>query len=435
MQIGLYNDNFIKQNYSGNNLPAKSNNINKSVYLNDMFVKKQNISFKENDFDPPVNNVSNKSMSDNMIYAVKEGQTNTVKRLLEKGVNVDLKDKDGDTLLISAIRRGHLDVAKVLIDSGADLEYHEKRNSWTPLIIAASWGYIDIVNKLIEHKADLNSQGQNGDTAMYVACETKYDVIKLLLENGADPNISTKLGSTALMTAAFYNKPKTVKLLLDYGANPDSREYRGQTALMRATELYGNPDILRLLLEYGADPDIKDNEGKTALDYAKKNKKSGCVKLLQTYNGVEKTKSDLTGRLIKIVESNPYDFDISKVSKQLNNPDAKEITNIKFKELTNSTLLHLLASRKIDSQKQRDEQLNLISYLLKLGADVNAKNGIGNTPLTIAAMRGDDILVSFLLKKGANPGIENNYGCKPIFYAQKENYKNIATILQVFEYL
>jgi|GEM_PF-4423171 len=142
------------------------------------------------------------------------------------------------------------------------------------------------------------------------------------------------------------------------------------------------------------------------------------------------TNGNIKFKIILIVEKNPYEFSIEDITKLLSESEVKNTANIRFANIENSTLLHLLAERKIDDEKLRKKQLNLISYLVKLGADINAKNAIGNTPLSIAAMRGDEILAGFLVKNGANPNIGNKFGCTPIFYAERGKHTGIVKLLQ-----
>ena len=101
------------------------------------------------------------------------------------------------------------------------------------------------------------------------------EVVRVLLEAGADVNARCKADFTALMTAAGINKdPEITRVLLEAGANVNARNEGGHwTALMWAVLYNDNPEVIRVLLEAGADPKAKDVRAKTAWDHAQDNKK------------------------------------------------------------------------------------------------------------------------------------------------------------------
>jgi ankyrin repeat protein len=159
------------------------------------------------------------------------------------------------------------------------------------LMAAAQKGRIEIVTKLIAQKANLDLQGRDGATALWLAAENnQLDVVKALLKANADPNIQDHTGWSALMRAVYQGNLKCVeaiaeksrqevnrglligavtghtevaKILLDYGAEVDSRAEDGSTALMIAASK-GNSDLVALLLKAGADPGLADKSGSTA---------------------------------------------------------------------------------------------------------------------------------------------------------------------------
>ncbi len=105
-----------------------------------------------------------------------------------------------------------------------------------------------------------------------------YEVEKLIKE-GADPNeTESSFGATALTIASYFGYVEIVKVLLKNGAKPNITDRIGCTALMCASR-NGYTEIVKLLLENGADPNIKDNIGLNALDRAMKEKHSECVRI------------------------------------------------------------------------------------------------------------------------------------------------------------
>ena len=136
---------------------------------------------------------------------------------------------------------------------------------------------------LFLYNADVNVRDSYGFTAlMRAVSEKNLDIVKILLEAGADVNAKNSNGSTALIGARSDN---IVKLLIEAGAEIDAQDSEGKTALMRVSnEIPIDPmNKTKVLLEAGADVDIEDNKGKTALDHAADKKCFELVKLLMRF--------------------------------------------------------------------------------------------------------------------------------------------------------
>ena len=208
--------------------------------------------------------------------------------------------------LFSAAASGDLDeVKRLVVGCGVDPNVKEDDYGATPLHVAAEYGYSEIVEVLLEHGAAPNIREKYGDTPLhYAAMFGNSKVVEVLLEHGADPNARNNFGrtplhyaaafdypkvvkllhkkdlsdydATPLQGAAEFNYPEVVKLLLDHGANPNIQENRyGWTPLHYAAENC-HVDVARVLLDHGADPTIRDNKGRTPLDYG-----SNCEEIIE----------------------------------------------------------------------------------------------------------------------------------------------------------
>jgi len=104
-------------------------------------------------------------------------------------------------------------------------------------------------------------------------------VLRILLEAGANPNATAREGQTAVMQAAGLGFEESVKILIEFHADPNLKDHKGRTALMHAA-MGGYVDAIPLLLDNGADANVRDSEGKTALDLALTSKKQIAIKLL-----------------------------------------------------------------------------------------------------------------------------------------------------------
>ncbi len=129
---------------------------------------------------------------------------------------------------------------------------------------------MDIVKYLIEKGADVNAKDYYGVTAlMYAALYGHLDIVKYLVEHGADVNAKNVNGDLALMYASNYGHTDIVKYLVEKGSDVNAKEYfRGVTALMFASR-EGHFDIVKYLIEHGADVNAKDENklGWTALGW------------------------------------------------------------------------------------------------------------------------------------------------------------------------
>jgi uncharacterized protein len=119
---------------------------------------------------------------------------------------------------IKASENGNLEIVKELIDKGVDLNVRNKKGK-TPLILAAWNGYIEISKLLIENNADLNVQDENGVTALILAAREGYtEISKSLIDNGANLNIQYEQGKTALYIAKIKDRSVIVEMLRKAGA-------------------------------------------------------------------------------------------------------------------------------------------------------------------------------------------------------------------------
>ena len=119
-----------------------------------------------------------------MIKAVDNRDTKTVRKMLEQGADPNSRDKYGYTALIDACRDGRTDTARLLLEHEADPNV---RNNYgeTALMYACWYGYIDVINLLIEHDVDINIKNNKGQTALDILKERYPDKYKKWIETSA----------------------------------------------------------------------------------------------------------------------------------------------------------------------------------------------------------------------------------------------------------
>uniref|UniRef100_A0AAQ5X073 Euchromatic histone-lysine N-methyltransferase 2 n=1 Tax=Amphiprion ocellaris TaxID=80972 RepID=A0AAQ5X073_AMPOC len=199
--------------------------------------------------------------------AAQRGLLEVCYMLVQAGAQVDAQDKDMRTPLLEAIINNHIEVARYLIQNGACV-YHI--DGYTGLHHAAKLGNLEIVGMLLETgQVDVNAQDSGGWTPIIWAAEHKHvDVIKSLLNRGADVSINDKELNVCLHWAAYAGNVDIAELVLNAGCSLASVNVHGDTPLHIAAR-EGYLDCVTLFLSRGADIDVMNREGDTPLTLAR----------------------------------------------------------------------------------------------------------------------------------------------------------------------
>jgi len=215
--------------------------------------------------------------------ALAKGHLDIALLLLDRGADVDNRGEVDQTGLYIASSRGYTDVVRPLIDRGADRnamckDSHESHHNvkWTPLHVAVHKGRRDVTIILLDGGADTETRNCRDQTALYMASSRGYvDVVRSLIDRGADLNAQSKgwnrydhdVKWTPLHVTLWHGINPIPRILLEHGANPNAPDNLGQTALHLESLRRGITGI-ELLLEYGAIVDVRDKEGRTPLHQA-----------------------------------------------------------------------------------------------------------------------------------------------------------------------
>jgi len=208
--------------------------------------------------------------------------------------NPDLVRKhgtDGATALHVNAYRGNVDMAKFLLDNGANIEALDKWKR-APLHLAAEFGKLEVVKLLLSKGADVNGKGTPDATSQtplsYAAWKGQLDVVRLLVEKGADVNAAMRSGSAPLhQTVSGTSNVQVAEFLIANGADLNAQGgSKRRTTLNNAARL-GNKELVALLLSKGADATIPDSKGNTPLAAAQAGGHTEVVALLQKHGVIK----------------------------------------------------------------------------------------------------------------------------------------------------
>jgi len=200
-----------------------------------------------------------------LVAALYQKHFQVAELLFRHGADVDVRGSMNSTPLTSACSYGSLDTVLWLLERGADIANVHSEKGWTALHSAAFHSRPKIVQALLEHSADINSQTVDGAVPLHLAAspfcirDDQLDTMQLLLDNGADVNARDNEGSTPLhhssykirkwMSIPVMGTVETTRLLLKHGANINAQDNEGRTALQVALE-HGRGEIARVLTEH-----------------------------------------------------------------------------------------------------------------------------------------------------------------------------------------
>ncbi|ANB50636.1 hypothetical protein [Powai lake megavirus] len=173
-----------------------------------------------------------------MYYPIKFGYHEIMDILLKSdqkimGVSlVNLKDLKGTVPLSYAIKYKNIEAIKILLEKGADVNYKNSDNM-NALHLAVLKKDITITKLIINHIKNINSRTIQGSSALHFACSFQiFEIVKILLENGADQNIiELEYDFQPIFYSVIQNDVEISKILIDYGADPNYQDYLGNTII------------------------------------------------------------------------------------------------------------------------------------------------------------------------------------------------------------
>uniref|UniRef100_V9K9K4 Protein phosphatase 1 regulatory subunit n=1 Tax=Callorhinchus milii TaxID=7868 RepID=V9K9K4_CALMI len=220
----------------------------------------------ETDLEPPVLKKKRKSrvkFDDGAVFlaACSSGDTEEVKRLLDRGALVNYANVDGLTALHQACIDENLDMVKFLVEHGADTNQPDNEG-WTPLHAVASCGYINIAEYLINNGANVAAVNSEGEIPSDIAEESAMkDLLQQeISRQGIDVEASRKEEEHRMLQDA--------RQWLNSGKIEDLKNSKSGGTALHVAAAKGYLEVLKLLIQAGYDVNIKDNDGWTPLHAA-----------------------------------------------------------------------------------------------------------------------------------------------------------------------
>ncbi|MFC1763445.1 ankyrin repeat domain-containing protein [Planctomycetota bacterium] len=351
-----------------------------------------------------------------LFEAVKKADVEHVKLLIAEGAGVDAKwgditikedeKKSKQTPLCYAVDINNIDLVKILVEAGADVN----AGPWSPpLVKAVGKNNMAMAEYLIDHGADLNSPPDWGSLLQAVHVGN-IEMMKLLLKKGADVNATEY--TTPLLEAVTRHRQvdkEIVKLLLEHGANVDNKASWEEPPLGWAISL-NDPYFRNILLAHGANVETKNPLGETYLQSVARSGRTESIQWLLEAGANFNAMSDNGQTALHIIlDINSVNYERSKLSKDTLELLLSKGADVELKDKDGRTPLHL-------ASESADE--DVVELLLDKGAKINEKeNESGLTALHHAARIGKRNVAELLIAKGADINVKDKQGRTPLYFA------------------
>jgi len=238
-------------------------------------------------------------------HAGSRGTIGALELLLASRADMGLTDDQGWTVVHHASRSGRQEIVDLLLRGGAALRSKSKKKTLvtidkkTPLILAAQDGNEEVMKSLIAERASVDTQDEDGWSALCHAIEAlNMDIIGLLLKSGADPNMLMEDGSTPLLMATSMGILEVAEALIRYDADINVTDRHGDSPLMLSLK-DRNGVLVDLFMHKKADLDTVNLDGEGAIDISFRTHMIAVHRLIRKRMGITMLSSSCKKSLFK----------------------------------------------------------------------------------------------------------------------------------------
>ena len=313
------------------------------------------------------------------------GTPESLASLLDAGADMGARDRQGRTALHHAVMSSKIDNAVFLLEKGIEINVSDLGDE-TPLNLACRLGNDEATAMLVGKKAELEAKNDVQYTPLATASKFNHaGIVKMLAIAGADIEAQNGTGSTPILLAASNGATESVSVLLGLGAIADFANQKGATPLYAAV-LHKHMKIADMLLIAGADPNRTPNISGTLLDIAISENDFEMADLLAKHGAkVDRTMEKAVLIFCRYMLKN--DFESAKKAMTY-------IPNVNSAGKEGDTALHYCA---------RHGLIGGIKFLMENGADANALDCKGFTPIDYAEIGGREEAQKLLATHGSKP--------------------------------
>ncbi|XP_054856723.1 ankyrin repeat domain-containing protein 27 [Eublepharis macularius] len=390
------------------------------------------------------------------------GQASLIDLLVSKGAVVNATDYHGSTPLHLACQKGYQNVTLLLLHYKASTEIQDN-NGNTPLHLACTYGHEDCVKALVYydvHSCKLDIGNEKGDTPLHIAARWGYQgIIEVLLQNGANPDIQNRMKETAVQCAlnstilslmelnylrferrqsasqSLTRSEDTVSQVssgssLSSAATASITRQDGTKAYYKEVEKLlraiadGDLEMVRYLLEWVED-DLEESEETSSVA-----KQEFCHPLCQCprCGPVQKELFRVPANGLGVNATNHDGLTPLHVAALHGRADLvslllKHGADIGAKNTNRAAPLHLAC---------QNGHFQVVKCLMEFKAKQNKKDVHGNTPLIYACLNGDQEIADFLLQHGASVNLSNNQGNTALHKAVMGNHEALVQLLMQY---
>ena len=350
-----------------------------------------------------------------LFEASRTGDTGKTSKILSKNVNIDKQNKLGQTSLIIASHNGNLEVVKMLVNKGADINIKDNLDN-SALMHSLLQNYPSISMFLLDNNANIDSNNDNVSPLNVAADIGNYEITKKVIEMGADIQNRTISGETPIFNALYSKDRETIDYLLSKDVKIIDRNKEGTTTLMLAVKA-NRFDLVKKQIEKGMSVNDITKSGLSAMHFAVQEKNYEMIEFLISHNANINSKSK--DGSTPIGEATDLG-DIQIVKSLLDNG-----ANINDKCENNYTPLMISVAR---------SDLPMLEYLLKNNVDLSVFGSDSESPLSLAVMNEDTKIIGLLFNSGYQERFISEVDFLPLKIAVAKNRPQLISMLFNNEY-